>query len=157
MNLPSFAHPDDIQWHDASSVSKKHTLETKDYRDTKRRPPLLTPQSDLFKRSNPEDQEDKRRSSPRTFDSRSFLGVEKPDDRHHSQGPRVLDERIRAKKDDTSARAALVHSRPLDDNFGDTVARSIPQDDSNLNSVTARSGGRKNTEAIINVFRQLAK
>jgi hypothetical protein len=112
-DLSSFAHPDDVQWRDASPVSKKHAFETKDYRDTKRRPPALAPQSDLFKRSNPEDREDKRRSSPKTYDSRSFLGVEKPDDRHNSRGPRVLDERLRVKKDDSSTRVALPHSRPL--------------------------------------------
>ncbi|KAF9653106.1 hypothetical protein BDM02DRAFT_2106505 [Thelephora ganbajun] len=155
----NFAHPDDLQWHDASPVSKKHALETKDYRDIKRRPPALTPQSDLFKRSNPEDREDKRRSSPKTYDSRSFLGVEKPDDRHHSRGPRVLDERLRVKKDDSSTRVALPRSRPLDGDFDDTHARSVSRNvfGSNLSSRTTWSDGRRNAEAIVNLFRQLAE
>ena len=156
--MASFAHPDDVQWNNASPVSKKHTLETKDYRDTKRRPPALTPQSDLFKRSIPEDREDKRRSSPRTYDSRSFLGVEKPDDRHHSRGPRVLDERLRVKQDDGPTRVALPHSRPLDGSFDDNTARPVANVfGSDLASRTTRSDGRRNTEAIVNLFRQLAK
>lgn len=158
-DLSSFAHPDDVQWHDASHVSKKQALETKDYRDTKRRPPALTPQSDLFKRSNPEDHEDKRRSSPKAYESRSFLGVEKPDDRHNPRGPRVLDERLRAKKDDGSARVALPYSRPFDGDLDGTRARSITRNVSgcDLASVAACSDRRKNAEAIINIFRQLAK
>lgn len=140
-------------------MSKKHALETKDYRDTKRRPPALAPQSDLFKRSNPEDREDKRRSSPKTYDSRSFLGVEKPDDRHSSRGPRVLDERLRVKKDDSSTRVALPHSRPLDGDFDDTPARKVSQNvfGCDLISRTTLSGRRKNAEAIVDLFRQLAK
>ena len=140
-------------------MSKKHALETKDYRDTKRRPPPLAPQSDLFKRSNPEDGEDKRRSSPKTYDSRSFLGVEKPDDRYHSRGPRVLDERLRVKKDDSSVRVAPPHSRPLDGDLGDTPVRPVAQNvlGSNLASRTAHPDRRKNAEAIVNLFRQLAK
>lgn len=149
---PSFAHPDDAQWHDASPVSKKHALETKDYRDTKRRPPPLTPQSDLFKRSNPEDREGDRRASPKTYDSRSFLGVEKPDDRHHSRGPRVLDERLRVKKDDGSTHVALPHSRPLD---GDSDDRNDFGYDPG--SRTTHSNRPRNAEAIVNLFRQLAK
>jgi hypothetical protein len=158
-DLSSFAHPDDVQWHDASPVSKKHTVETKDYRDTKRRPPALTPQSDLFKRANPEDREDKRRSSPKTYDSRSFLGVEKPDDRHNSRGPRVLDERLRAKKDDSSTRVALPHSRPLDGDYDGALARSITRNvlGCDLVSVTTHPDGRRNAEAITTIFRQLAK
>lgn len=157
--MPSFAHPDDVQWHDASPVSKKHALETKDYRDTKRRPPALTPQSDLFKRANPEDREDKRRSSPKTYDSRSFLGVEKPDDRHTSRGPRVLDERLRTKKDYSSTHVALPHSRPLDGDSEGTFARSITRNILGCDpaSATTHPGGRRNTEAIINIFRQLAQ
>jgi len=155
----SFAHPDDVQWHNASPVSKKHALETKDYRDAKRRLPALTPQSDLFKRSNPEDREDKRRSSPKTYDSRSFLGVEKPDDRHHSRGPRVLDERLRVKQDDGPTHVALPHSRPLDGGFDDTTARPVARDvfGCDLASRTTHSDRRRNTEAIVNLFRQLAK
>lgn len=159
-DLPSFAHPDDVQWHDASPVSKKHALETKDYRDTKRRPPALTPQYDLFKRANPEDWEDKRRSPPKTYDSRSFLSVEKPDDRHSSRGPRVLDERLRTKKDDTSmARVALPRSRPIDGDFDDTLARKLARNglDCDLASVTAHPDRRMNAEAIVNIFHQLAK
>jgi hypothetical protein len=157
-NLSSFAHPDDVQGPDASPVSRKHALETKDYRDTKRRPPALTPQSDLFKRSNPEDREDKR-SPPKTYDSRSFLGVERPDDRHHSRGPRVLDERLRAKKDDSSARVALAHSRPLDGDFDDALARPLARNDfgCDLVSTTTHPDRRRNAEAIINVFRRLAR
>lgn len=155
----SFAHPDDFQWRDASPVSRKHALETKDYRDTKRRPPALTPQSDLFKRSNPEDREDKRRSSPKTYDSRSFFGVEKPDDRHNSRGPRVLDERLRVKKDDSSARVALPHSRPLDGDSDGTPARPISRNVFGCGpaSRSIHSDGRRNAEAIIDLFRQLAK
>lgn len=140
-------------------MSKKHALETKDFRDTKRRPPALAPQSDLFKRSNPEDREDKRKSSPKTYDSRSFLGVEKPDDRHPSRGPRVLDERLRAKKDDTSARVPLAPSRPLDGDFDDALARSITRDvfGCELSSATPHPDRRRDAEAIINIFRQLAK
>lgn len=158
-NLSSFAHPDDIQWRDASPVSKKLAYEAKDYRDTKRRPPPLTPQSDLFKRSNPEDREDKKRSSPKTYDSRSFLGVEKPDDRHNSRGPRVLDERLRIKKDDSSTRVALPHSRPLDGNFDGTPALPVSRDvfGCDLTSRTTHSDGQRNAEAIVNLFRQLAK
>lgn len=158
-DLSSFAHPDDTQWRDASPVSRKHTIETKDYRDIKRRPPALTPQSDLFKRSNPEDREDKRRLSPKTYDSRSFLGVEKPDDRHNSRGPRVLDERVRVKKDDSATRAALPHSQPLDGDFDGTPARSTPRNvfGSDLAPGIARSDGRRNAEAIVNLFRQLAE
>lgn len=158
LDSSSFAHPDDIQWRDASPVSRKHTLETKDYRDIKRRPPALTPQSDLFKRSNPEDQEDKRRFSPKTYDSRSFLGVEKPDDRHNSRPPRVLDERIRVKKDDVSTRTALPHSQPLDGVFDGTPARSTRNAFcSDLAPGTTHSDGQRNTEAIVNLFRQLAE
>jgi hypothetical protein len=158
-DLSSFAHPDDAQWRDASSVSKKHAFETKDYRDTKRRPPALAPQSDLFKRSNPEDREDKRRSSPKTYDSRSFLGVEKPDDRHNSRGPRVLDERLRVKKDDSSTRVALPYSRPPDGDFDGTSARPVSRDvfGCDLTSMTTHSDGRRNAEAIVNLFRQLTK
>ena len=158
-DLCSFAHPDDVQWQDASPVNKKHALETKDYRDTKRRPPALTPQSDLFKRSNPEDPEDKGRSSPKTYDSRSFFGVEKPDDRHNSRGPRVLDERLRVKKEDNSVRLTLPHSRPLDGDFGDTSARSVSRNGfgCDLASGGAHSGMRKNAGAVVNLFRQLAK
>ena len=158
-DLSSFAHPDDVQWRDATPVSKKHAFETKDYRDTKRRPPALTPQSDLFKRSNPEDREDKRRSSPKAYDSRSFLGVEKLDDRHNSRGPRVLDERLRVKKDDSSTRVALPHSRPLDGDFDGTPARPVSLDvfGCDLASRTTLSDGRRNAEAIVNLFRQLAK
>lgn len=158
-HLCSFAHPDDVQWRDASSVSKKHTLETKDYRDTKRRLPALTPQSDLFKRSNPEDREDKKRSPPKTYDARSLFGVEKPDDRHNSRGPRVLDERLRVKKEDNSAQLALPHSRPLDGDFGDTSARPISRNvlGCDLSSRTAHSDRRRNSEAIVNLFRQLAR
>ena len=139
-------------------MNRKHAFETGDYRDIKRRLPALTPQSDLFKRSNPEDREDKRRSSPKTYDSRSFLGVEKPDDRHNSHGPRVLDERLRVKKDDGSTRATLPHSRPLDGDF-DAPARTVSRNvfGCDLASRAAHSGGRRNTEAIINLFRQLAK
>lgn len=132
-------------------MTKKYTIEAKDYRDTKRRPPPLTPQSDLFKRSNPEDREDRRRSSPKTYDSRSFLGVEKPDDRHHTRGPRVLDERLRVKKDDSSTRVA----RPLDGDSGGTPARPIARND--LAPGTVRSDRRRNTDAIVSLFRQLAK
>lgn len=155
----SFAHPDDIQWRDASPVSRKHTLETKDYRDIKRRPPALTPQSDLFKRSNPEDQEDKRRFSPKAYDSRSFLGVEKPDDRHNSRAPRVLDERIRVKKDDSSTRVALPHSQPLDRDSDGTPARSTPRNAFCLDLApgTTHSDRQRNAEAIVNLFRQLAE
>jgi len=158
-DLYSFAHPDDVQWRDASPVNKKHALETKDYRDTKRRPPALTSQSDLFKRSNPEDREDKGLSSPKTYDSRSFFGVEKPDDRHNSRGPRVLDERLRVKKDDDSVRLALPHSRPLDGDFGDTSARPVYRNvfGCDLASGPTHSDRRKNTEAIVDLFRQLAK
>lgn len=158
-NLSSFAHPDDVQWHDANPVSKKHALETKDYRDTKRRPSALTPQSDLFKRSNPEDREDKRRPSPKTYDSRSFLGVEKPDDRQHSRGPRVLDERLRVKKDDGSTRVALPHSQPLDGDFDDTPSRPVSRTVFGCDLVprAAHSDRRRNTEAIVNLFRKLAK
>ena len=140
-------------------MSKKHAFETKDYRDTKRRPPALTPQSDLFKRSNPEDREDKRRSSPKTYDSKSFLGVEKPDDRNTSRGPRVLDERLRVKKDDSSSRVALPHSRPLDGDFDGTPARPVSRDvfGCDLASRSTHSDGRRNTEVIVNLFRQLAK
>ena len=158
-DLSSFAHPDDVQWHDASPVNKKHTIETKDYRDTKRRPPALTPQSDLFKRTNPEDQEDNRRFSPKTYDSRSFLGVEKPDDRHNSRGPRVLDERLRAKRDDSSTHIAPPHSRPLDGDFGAALARSITRNVLGCDpaSATALPDGRRNAEAVVTIFRQLAK
>ena len=157
--LSSFAHPDDVQWHDASPVSRKHALETKDYRDTKRRPPPLTPQSDLYKRSNPEDREDKGGSSPKTYDSRSFFGVEKPDDRNNSRGPRVLDERLRVKKDDCSTRVSLPYSRPLGGALSDTPARPVTRDASgyDLASRTTCSDRPRNTETIINLFRQLAK
>lgn len=157
--MSSFAHPDDVQWRDASPVNKKHAIETKDYRDTKRRPPALTPQSDLFKRANPEDQEEKRRSSPKTYDSRSFLGVEKPDDRHTSRAPRVLDERLRVKKDDSSTHVALPHSRPLDGDFGGALARSITRNvfGRDLASAATLPDGRRNAEAVITIFRQLAK
>ena len=140
-------------------MSRKHALETKDYRDTKRRPPPLAPQSDLFKHSNPEDGEDKRRSSPKTYDSKSFLGVEKPDDRYYSRGPRVLDERLRVKKDDGSVRVALPLSRPLDGDLDDTSARPVTQNvfGSDLTSRTVRPDRRRNTEAIVALFRQLAK
>lgn len=157
--MSSFAHPDDVQWHAASPVSKKHTLETKDYRDAKRRPPPLTPQSDLFKRSNPEDWEDKRRPSPKAYDSRSFLGVEKPDDRYQSRGPRVLDERLRVKKDDSSTRVALPHSRPLDGDSGSTPGRLVARGafGCDLAPRTTHSDRQRNTEAIVNLFRRLAK
>ena len=136
-------------------MTKKYTPDTKDYRDTKRRPPPLTPQSDLFKRSNPEDREDRRRSSPKTYDSRSFLGVEKPDDRHHSRGPRVLDERLRVKKEDGSARVA----HPHDGHSDDTPARPVVRNPfgCDLAPMTTHPDGRRNTEAIVNLFRQLAK
>lgn len=158
-DLSSFAHPDDVQWHDASPVSKKHTFETKDYRDTKRRPPPLAPQSDLFKRANPEDPEDKRQSSPKAYDSRSFLGVEKPDDRHNPRGPRVLDERLRAKKDDNSTRVTLPHPRPIDGDSNGTPARSTTRNvlGCDLTSAATQSDRRRNAEAITNIFRQLAK
>ena len=140
-------------------MNRKHTLETKDYRDAKRRPPALTPQADLFKRSNPEDREDKGKSPPKIYDSRSFLGVEKPDDRHHPRGPRVLDERLRTKKDDSSTRSGLARSRPLDGDADDTLARSITRDvfDFDLTPAITRVDKRRNAEAIINIFRQLAK
>jgi len=140
-------------------VSKKHALETKDYRDTKRRPPPLAPQSDLFKRSYPEDGEDKGRSSPKAYDSKSFLGVEKPDDRYHSRGPRVLDERLRVKRDDGSVRTAPPHSRPLDGDLDETSARPVAQNvlSSDLTSRTVHPDRRRNTEAIVTLFRQLAK
>lgn len=139
-------------------MSKKHAIETKDYRDPKRRPPALTPQPDLFKRANPEDREDTRRSSPKTYDSRSFFGVEKPDDRHNSRGPRVLDERVRTKKDESSVRVALPHSRLLEGECDDVLGRptrSVLGCD--LTSVTTHPDRPRNTEAIINIFRQLAK
>lgn len=139
-------------------MSKKHVLETKDYRDTKRRPPAFAPQSDLSKPSDPGDRDDKRRPSPKTYDSRSFLGVEKPDNRHHSRGPRVLDERLRAKKDDGSTHVARAHSRPLDGD-SDTLARPITRNPSgsDLAPATAHPDTRRNTEAIVNIFRRLAK
>lgn len=67
----------------------------------------------------------------------------------------MLDERLRVKKDDGPTRVA----RPLDEDSGDTSARPVAQNvfGCDLASRSAQSNGRRNTEAIVNLFRQLAK
>lgn len=130
--------------------------------------PPLTPQSEVFKRAVPEkdaffDLDDRRQIASRSYEKRSYLGVERPDDRHpekSSRAPRVFDERVKVKEEETprsppkQPRAHDLRTQPRN---RDLVTTSPVRNGDSNPQVANISQKKMNIEAVIELFRKLAK
>jgi hypothetical protein len=182
VNITSFAHPDDSQWSVAMSVARKFIKAPDSAPRTKdntippssppsRRFPPLTPQSALFKRSVPDkdtllDPQNLTSSTSRSYENRSYLGVEKPDNRHpekSNRAPRVYDDRVRIKQEDSSRfppRQPRVRDIFTASPSAEFATREMSTTGSNVAKSLTEYGlpeAKKNAQNIVNIFRQLAK
>lgn len=131
-----------------------------------RRLPPLTPQSEVFKRALPEKdgffEPDERRqpASSRNYDKRSYLGVEKPDDRYPDKSVRVFDERVKVKEEDTARsppKQPRVRDVPTRPRNREVATTSPVRDVDSTPRPSDVSQRKKNVENVVELFRKLAK